>query len=188
MRRISEPVVIPLTPIRFSVTVNKVALKARSSITLTITAKQAHAGRADDRLDLVFEDLSLRTQFLIARPIHLIVGSKADYKALKSKSPYVPKERTTRHPELNIVEGVRPPALTVIPYSITLPFADIPKPLLDTISSGTVSEIKKKLRELFLPQNFDTGSYGRFFQLLLWVEEHKQSYSVFFFCSPLAED
>ncbi|KAK0229484.1 RNA helicase [Armillaria nabsnona] len=167
-----------MRPTPFSVTVNKVALKARSPITLTITAKQAHAGRADDRLDLVFEDLSLHTQFLIARPIHLIVGSKADYKALKSKSPYVPKERTTCHPELNIVEGVRPPALTVIPYSITLPFADIPKPLLDTISSGTVSEIKKKLKDLFLPQNLDTGSYGRFFQLLLWVEEHKQSYDL----------
>ncbi|KAK0437214.1 RNA helicase [Armillaria borealis] len=167
-----------MRPTPFSVTVNRVALKARSPITLTVTAKQAHAGRADDRLDLVFEDLSLHTQFLIARPIHLIVGSKADHKALKPKSVYVSRERTTRHPELNIVEGVRPPALTVIPYSITLPFADIPKPLLDTISSGTVSEIKRKLQQLFLPHNFDTGSYGRFFQLLLWVEEHKESYDL----------
>ncbi|KAK0477928.1 P-loop containing nucleoside triphosphate hydrolase protein [Armillaria novae-zelandiae] len=167
-----------MRPTPFSVTVNRVKLKARSPITLTVTAKQAHAGRADDRLDLVFEDLSLGTQFLIARPIRLIVGSKADYKSLKAKSPYIPKERTTRHPELNIVEGVRPPALTVIPYSITLPFADIPKPLLDTISSGTVSGIKKKLQELFLPRNFDTGSYARFFQLLLWVEEHKQSHDL----------
>ncbi|KAK0452091.1 uncharacterized protein EV420DRAFT_691604 [Desarmillaria tabescens] len=167
-----------MRPTPFSVTVNRVVLKAGSPISLTVTAKQTQAGRADDRLDLVFEDLNLHTQFLIARPIHLIVGSKADYKALKPKSAYVSRERTTRHPELNIVEGVRPPALTVIPYSITLPFADIPKPLLDTISSGTVSEITKKLKDLFLPPSIDTSSYGRFYQVLLWVEEHKQSYDL----------
>ncbi|KAK0204297.1 P-loop containing nucleoside triphosphate hydrolase protein [Desarmillaria ectypa] len=167
-----------IRPTPFFVTVDKIALKRGKPITLTITAKQAHAGRASDRLDLVFEDLNLRTQFLIARPIHLIVGSKADHKALKPKSAYVPRERTSRHPELSIVEGVRPPALTVIPYSIPLPFADIPNPLLDTISSGTVSEITRKLKELFLPQSIDTNSYGRFYQVLLWVEEHKQSYDL----------
>ncbi|PBK68587.1 RNA helicase [Armillaria solidipes] len=166
------------TPTPFSVTADKKALKAGHPITLTVIAKQTHSGRAEDRLDLVFEDLSLRTQFIISRPIHLIVGSKADHKALKPKSAYVPRERATRHPELNVVEGVQPPALTVIPYSIPLSFANIPKPLLDTISSGTVPEITKKVKELFLPQTFDGGSYGRFYQILLWVEEHKQSHDL----------
>ncbi|KAG7441319.1 P-loop containing nucleoside triphosphate hydrolase protein [Guyanagaster necrorhizus] len=165
-------------PTPFTVTVNNTALSLARTIILTVTAKQNHVGRAEDRLDLIFEDLTLRTQFIISRPIYLIVGSKADHKALKPKSAYIPTERTTRHPELQIVEGVRPPALTVIPYSITLPFADIPKPLLDTISSGTVPEITKKVKELYLPQSIDGASYGRFYQILLWVEEHKQSHDL----------
>ncbi len=98
----------------------------------------------------------------------MIVGSKADHKALKSKSSYVPGALTAHHPELHVIEGVQPPALTVIPYSIRLAFYDTPQLLLDTISSGTVVEITKKLKELFIQPSIDTGLYGQFFQTLLW--------------------
>lgn len=135
--------------------------------------KQSHIGRYQDRVEFMFEDIQLQKRFLICRTLQAIVGSKADHQLLQPKAPYVPKERLVRQPELTVVEGIAPPSLTVIPYVFKLPQANIPKPLLSTLSNGSVSETVKSVRRMFLPSVLNSDSYARHFKHLLWVEEFR---------------
>ncbi|KAG7441318.1 RNA helicase [Guyanagaster necrorhizus] len=150
-------------------------LKYSQSVTVTVSACQKFPGRADDRLELVFEDQQLNTRFIICRPIHIIVGDSAAHKALQPKTQYVPRKRTTRHPETTVVEGERPPALGAVLYIVKLPKYDIPKNLYATLATGSVSEVAKRLREMFLPPTIEGASYGRHFRHLIWTEEFKSS-------------
>jgi len=141
---------------------------------LKITFQQPHIGRYEDRLELLFEDTQLKKQFIISRTLKAIVGNKTDHEALKPKSPYIPRPRTTRQPEKKIVEGVAPPALDAIPYVGRLPRAEIPKPLLSVLSgSETVAQQIAHIRRVFIPQILNSDTYGRHFKHLLWIEEFK---------------
>lgn len=124
-------------------------------------------------MELVFEDVRLKTRFVIARTLRIIVGSQEDHDSLKPKSPYVPRKQTVRQPETSIIEGVAPPALKAIPYVDQLPIAEIPKPLAVTLSTGKVSEIIGRIRQTYLPSNFASSTYARHFKYLLWIEEHR---------------
>lgn len=159
-------------------------VKYRQSVVLTISGAQKFPGRADDRLELVFEDQQLNTQFIICRPIHITVGDSAAHKALQPKAPYVPKIRTTRHPETKVVEGEKPPALGAVPYVVKLPKFDIPKNLLTTLATGSVPETVRRLREIFLPPTIEGASYGRHFRHLIWVEEYKSSRDLEYYDIP----
>lgn len=160
-------------------------MKYRQPVVLTIFGSQKFPGRADDRLELVFEDQQLNTQFIICRPIHIIVGDSAAHKALEPKAPYIPKKRMARHPETKVVEGERPPALGAVPYVVKLPKFDIPKNLHATLATGSVPETVRRLREMFLPPTIEGASYGRYFRHLIWVEEFKsRSVRYFYACLP----
>jgi helicase MOV-10 len=139
---------------------------------LKVTFRQPHIGRYQDRAEFLFEDLQLNKRFLISRTLRAIVGSKADHQLLQPKAPYVPRERLTRQPEVTVVEGVDPPSLKAVPYVFKLPTADIPKPLLSTLSSsGTFSEGIKRVKHVFLPSTLNSDTYARHFKHLLWIEE-----------------
>ncbi|KAK0204308.1 P-loop containing nucleoside triphosphate hydrolase protein [Desarmillaria ectypa] len=150
-------------------------LKYRQPLELTVGGCQKFPGRAEDRVELVFEDQQLNTQFIICRPIYIIVGDPEAHKALQPKTPYVPRKRTARHPETTIVEGERPPALGAVPYVVKLPKSNIPKNLHASLATGSVQEIVKRLRETFLPPTIEGASYGRHFRHLIWAEEFKSS-------------
>ncbi|KAK0191915.1 RNA helicase [Armillaria mellea] len=159
-------------------------VKYRKSMVLTISGAQKFPGRAGDRLELVFEDQQLNTQFIICRPIHIIVGDSAAHKALQPKAPYIPKKRTTRHPETKVVEGEKPPALGAVPYVVKLPKFDIPKNLHATLATGSVPETVRRLREMFLPPTIEGASYGRHFRHLIWAEEYKSSLDLEYYDIP----
>ncbi|KAM6492610.1 P-loop containing nucleoside triphosphate hydrolase protein [Amanita muscaria] len=142
-------------------------------VTIQVAFKQKHVGRCEDRLEMVFEDVQLAKRFLISKSLSAIVGNKADHEALKAKAPYVPQPRTSREPENDVVEGVQPPATKAVPYVDRLPHAYIPSPLLSTLSSGTTGDIVARVRRTFLPREFSSETYARFFKHLLWIEEYR---------------
>jgi helicase MOV-10 len=151
-------------------------LTSRNPIQLTIAFKQTHIGRYEDRLELVFEDIQIKKRFFIARTLKAIVGNKADHEALQPKAPYVPRTRSRRNviAEKDIVEGVKPPALNAIRYVVVLPKAKIPTHLHNILAgSETTAKVTATVRKVFMPQVFNSDTYGRHFKHLLWAEEFK---------------
>ncbi|KAK0452100.1 P-loop containing nucleoside triphosphate hydrolase protein [Desarmillaria tabescens] len=142
-------------------------LKYRQPLELTVAGCQNFPGRADDRVELAFEDQQLNTQFIICRPIHIIVGDPEAHRALQPKTPYVARKRTARHPETKI-----------------LPKYDIPKNLHATLATGSVPEVVRRLREMFLPPTIEGASYGRHFRHLIWAEEFKSSQDLEYYDIP----
>ncbi|KIK60715.1 hypothetical protein GYMLUDRAFT_261292 [Collybiopsis luxurians FD-317 M1] len=149
-------------------------ITSRSPLTFSIKVSQAHLGRAEDRLELLFEDVKLQSRFMITRPVLVIVGSQADHKLLKPKVPYVPRKRTEKQPETNIIEGEAPPSTKAIPYVGKLPLARIPKDLADTLGTGSMKEILNLVRRLYLPPVLNSESYSGHFRHLLWMEEFQR--------------
>lgn len=153
---------------------------SRSPIQLAVSFKEPFIGRYEDRLELVFEDTQLNKKFVIARSLKVIVGNKAEHEALQPKTAYVPRTRSTHKiiPEQDIVEGVKPPALNAIRYVISLPKATIPTHLHNILaSSETTAKVVSTVRQVFMPQDFNSDTYGRHFKQLLWVEEFKSEYA-----------
>ena len=138
-----------------------------------VTFQQALRGRYQDRLEITFEDLSLRQRFIIVRAINVVVGSKADYEVLKPVAPYVPRKPVRRTPETEILPGDPPPALTAIKWVATLPLALIPRAVSSALSTGHVQNIVAQLQRTVLPPSMNADTYSRHFKALLWIEEHQ---------------
>ncbi|KAJ3714461.1 P-loop containing nucleoside triphosphate hydrolase protein [Lentinula raphanica] len=146
-------------------------ITSRSSISFAVRMTQAQFGRAEDRLEFLFEDVRLRSRFIITRSLLVTVGSRADHEMLRPKVPYVPRKRTTRHPETNVVEGIAPPSTMAIPYVGKLTIAPIPPNLFNTLSSGSTKEIIARLQRMYLPPVLNSETYSKHFKHLLWTEE-----------------
>lgn len=129
-------------------------------------------------IEFQFMDEQLKKAFVISRTVRVIVGDSTAHEQLKARAPYVPRVRTRRAPETNVVEGVAAPSLNAIPYVTRLPRAAIPPHLLATLalSSHPTRENLESIRRGFLPRVLDSETHGRHFKALLWVEEHKMEY------------
>ncbi|KAF9494839.1 P-loop containing nucleoside triphosphate hydrolase protein [Pleurotus eryngii] len=145
-----------------SMSVTHVALSERKDTTFTVrpiaigvTLRQVYDGTCEDRLEMRFKDEKLGKEFTVSRRLSAVIGNRETLELLRPVAPYVPRQRTTRLAEKELVEGVFPPALKAIPYIGRLPHAHIPTPLATTLSS------------------VDSETYGRFFKNLLWIEEHR---------------
>jgi helicase MOV-10 len=163
---------------RFSFSLEAVTYNESISSTeprsLTYGFEQKHIGRYEDRLELVFEDTQLKKRFVISRLLRAIVGNQAEHEALRPIAPYVPRKRTTRTPESQVVPGVPPPSSTAIPYVSRLPFADIPVNLSNLLTDSQSSEKKlADIKRLYLSGLFSSQTYARHFKCLLWIEEHR---------------
>lgn len=143
---------------------------------------QTHNGRAEDRLELFFQDVQLQSQFMITRPLQVIVGSQADHDMLKPKVPYVPRKRTERQPETDVVEGEAPPSLKAIPYIGKLPQSHIPNHLSISLSAGSTREVILRLQRVFLPSIINSETYAKHFKHLVWTEEFQMEWVIF--CLP----
>lgn len=73
---------------------------------LTISFTQTFRGRYEDRAEILLEDTQLGKEFVIVRPLRVIVGSREDHIALRPTAPYVPRRRTNRAPVTELVPGV----------------------------------------------------------------------------------
>ena len=153
-------------------------LRSSQRITISISFTSTFRGRLQDRIELVFEDQSLSQRFVIVRAIRAISGDREDHEQFQPRAPFVPRQRTSRAPETEVVPGVRPPSLGVVPWIVPLPDAIIPKSLSDAVASGSTKEIIERLRTSFLPMLLNNETYGRHFKTLLWAEEHRMEYAL----------
>ncbi|KAJ7323066.1 P-loop containing nucleoside triphosphate hydrolase protein [Mycena albidolilacea] len=144
-----------------------------ATYSFAVTLRQNHNGRAEDRLEILFEDLQLRKRFIIARILRVIVGNRSDHETLRPVAPYKPRKRTARQPETDVVEGIHPPSLKAVPYVVALPKALIPANLASALSTGSTKSIVDKIRSLFLPSVLDSDTYARHFKTLVWSEEFR---------------
>ncbi|KAF5356561.1 hypothetical protein D9758_008259 [Tetrapyrgos nigripes] len=146
-------------------------ISQRTSIPFNVKVQQNHLGRFQDRLEMVFRDLQSQIGFLIARPLSVIVGNRSDHELLKPKSAYVPRKRTNRDPETEVIEGEIAPALNAIPYIDKLTWASIPKPLYDHLAAGSTKEVVDNLQKMYLPPVVNSSTYSKHFKHLMWAEE-----------------
>ena len=158
---------------RFSVQITG-GLKRHLPLTLNIGFKQPYVGRYQDRLELLFEDTKSKKKFIITRALKAIVGNKGEHEELQPKTPYVPRSTSKRSPVLEVVEGIKPPASSVIPYVGRLPKAHIPTPLEKVLTSkDSEAKMTARIKSSFIPQTFNSKSHGQLFKHLIWIEEFR---------------
>jgi helicase MOV-10 len=143
---------------------------------LTVTFRQSHIGRYNDRVDIVFLDIQRRQRFIVSRTLHAVIGSKADHDLLKPVAPYAPRPRTKREIETEVVPGERPESMNAVPWVVRLLQAKIPKRLFSTLSGSSSSDMMGMLRQGYIPSTLTHKNYGNSFQALLWVEEFQMEY------------
>jgi helicase MOV-10 len=159
------------------------AVRSSSAIQYRVSFTSSFRGRYQDRLEFVFEDRTIDQRFVIVRNVHGIAGERAAYESLQPTAPYIPRKWTLRTREVDVVKGVRPPALSAIPWVIPLPEAAIPKTLSEAVASGALRDILERLRWSFLPALFNSQTYDRHWKYLLWVEEIRMEYVPLLICT-----
>ncbi|TCD60518.1 hypothetical protein EIP91_009945 [Steccherinum ochraceum] len=170
---------IALSPFTASVQGVNMTVANGREFRVIIAFRHSNHGKYEDRLEVFFEDLSIRQQFAIVRPLTIIVGNKSDYEELRPKAPYVPRKKTARDDPESIVPGVPPLATSTTRWVTKLPFADIPEKLSKILNSGNLpSEVASGIRKIRLPDRLDAESYPRHFQELLWIEEFKMQHDL----------
>ncbi len=144
------------------------------NVVIPIDFSRTLRGICTDRVEIYFEDTKLNQKFTIARSLQAKVGEQAAYAALQPVAPFVPRKRTARAVERDVVEGERPPALNAIPYKIKLPHSPIPDRMLPLLSNkGSIADTVTQLRDAFLPEQLNSSTYGRHYKTLLWAEEYR---------------
>jgi helicase MOV-10 len=144
---------------RFSVTLAGTGSKIEMGkpLRLAVALTEIHIGRYVDRAEFLFQDTQLKQRFMITRSLRAIVGNFAEHQALAPKTPYIPRERTTRKPIRDVVEGVRPPALNAMPYVGKLPMATIPSNLSSVLDSSKVTaNLAPMIKRRFMPSTLNT--------------------------------
>ncbi|KAH8804322.1 RNA helicase [Flagelloscypha sp. PMI_526] len=177
-RRGTSPFVITTSPGRFD---GYISSSQHTKIAVSFT--QTFIGRFKDRIDIILEDIQLQKQFIISRPLEVIVGSRSDHEALRPRAPYKPRRRTARDPEVQVEPGIKPPSLDAVPYVVPLPHANIPGTLKELLARGSGNQVMEDLRKSVLPPILNAQSYGRHEKYLLWIEEAQmerdlQSYDI----------
>jgi helicase MOV-10 len=148
-------------------------VKYGKDLHVVVSFTHSYLGRFDARVEIIFEDTTLRSRFAIVRTVRVVVGDPADHQLLQPVAPFIPRKRTARDPETEVTPGERPPALKAIPWVVTLPKAEIPKAVSTILETGSVSHIVTRLQQSIMPMSLDSTTYGRHFKNLLWIEEHR---------------
>jgi helicase MOV-10 len=148
-------------------------LSYKSQTRLVVTLKQPLRGQFADRLEISFENTTLRQRFVIARHIKAIVGNRAEYELLRPRAPYVAQHRAPREPESDVVAGPPPPATSTVAWVVKLTKAPIPTTLAAILSSGSVRDNLEELRRTVLPAVLDCDTYGSYWKTVIWIEEQR---------------
>lgn len=143
------------------------------TLVVPVAFKRDHLGIYTDRIEFIFKDVQLRQNFVIVRQVRAVVGS-LEYYNLLPKAPYVPKKRTSRDPEVDVVPGDPPPTVNSIKYVVQLPHAHIPERVSHVLKNGgSLANILRQFRSSILPPSNDETTYGRYFKTLIWAEEYR---------------
>jgi helicase MOV-10 len=148
-----------------------VPVRSTQTLRFNVMFASTFRGRYQDRLEFVFEDRALLQRFVIVRTVRAISGEPGAYADLQPSAPYVPRKWAPRTRESNVIPGVRPPALTAVPWVVPLPDAIVPHALADAVSPGPMRDVIGRIRQSFLPSVLNGDTYARHFKTLLWVEE-----------------
>ncbi|KAL0574390.1 hypothetical protein V5O48_007565 [Marasmius crinis-equi] len=147
----------------------------KKPLQLSMTVRQQHIGRCQDRIIFIFIDAEGKT-FLISHSLTLIVGDPDDHAVLKTEAPYVrPPPASKRHPERKVVPGVAPPKSGAIPWKVKLPESNIPEAVAVILGNDTepFRTVLQQVQSNFVPQGLNYTTYSMFFKHLLWIEEIK---------------
>ncbi|PCH44785.1 RNA helicase [Wolfiporia cocos MD-104 SS10] len=142
------------------------------------TFRHSFRGRYQGRIEFTFFDIALGRTFIIVRDIKCTVGNQDEYNSLAPKAPYVPRKRTDRTAETNVVPGIPPPASNAVPYVVKLPHANIPTRISAALMQGSVTRQADQIRASVLPPIVNNGTHGRFYSVLLWVEEFRMEHDL----------
>lgn len=148
-------------------------LSSTRPATVTVSLARRDVGRYQARLELGLENMTTKKRFVILRPVQVIVGDSQLHQQLKAKAPYIPRRPATREPEMNVVQGVKPPALSVITYTTQLPRPEIPPHLSKTLNASSSPWHAQKIKDMFLSLPLHQENHGDFFKILMWIEEHR---------------
>ncbi|KAI5115099.1 hypothetical protein M0805_002344 [Coniferiporia weirii] len=137
-------------------------------------------GRFQGRLELVFEVPSQKRRFVITRPILATVGDKADHEVLMAAMPFIQHKRGREEDITDIIECIPSPTAEDIAWANKIGIYDPPKSLISAAFSdnGKPSQIANAIRLKFMRGSFDTPTYARHFQVMLWIEEEKAKYAL----------
>lgn len=149
---------------------------------INVKFQEDYIGHYQDRIEIELKEKRLKKVFSISRMVYAIVGDPLIHERLKPSQPYIPRIRGPREPETQVIQGVPPPSLQAIPYVSRLPAADIPKHLLSSLAASPTASTEnvQMIQDTFLPKLFDAESHGRYFNILVWIEEHKMEYVLIF--------
>lgn len=144
---------------------------------MTILFHPSFAGRFEDSLELVFFEMRSKTRFIITRPIVATVGSKSDHEQLKPKAPYVRRPFVRPAIEGPIIRSLRPPAWSPVKWVGLLPEfkapAELIKAAFDSRKRDRDASLKGAILKDFMPASFNVDTYGKYFQVLLYIEEER---------------
>ncbi|THV07178.1 P-loop containing nucleoside triphosphate hydrolase protein [Dendrothele bispora CBS 962.96] len=143
---------------------------------LVVTFHPSYAGRYEDVIELVFWDRKLRQRFVIHRRVSAIVGDKEDHDLLKPKSPYVRRRRRTPlQIDGPVKKSLRPTAWTKTEWKTRLDKYDVPTQVTDVLYKRGIHSRREALERVkgLIPSYFTVSSYGKRFQLMLYLEEEQ---------------
>jgi len=141
-------------------------------------------GRYQDRVEFIFDNVSLGQTFTIGRPVQAVVGVAAELEILRPTAPYEPPKPRVREPEGQVIEGERPSALAKINWVVTLPEAGVPDYIPSALERGVRTEQIQRVQRILLPRVLNEETYGKHWKTLLWVEEFQMK-SVQFNYAPV---
>jgi helicase MOV-10 len=132
-------------------------------------------GRYNALVEVKFRDHMTRREFSIVRSLRAIVGDSADHATLAASTPYASPNRGRRAIVNEFVPGERPPAFRKNPYRRRIDQYSIPQDLLDALTTGSkeIEDVVMRVRNQFIPNVFDSDTYGDFMSNLLWIEEQR---------------
>jgi helicase MOV-10 len=157
-------------------------VKPNNARTLSIQFHPSFDGEYEDVLELIFLDHSARNRFLITRKLCAVVGSEADYKQLKPKAAYIRRKPAPFQFDGPIIRTLRPPTWGPIEWISRLPEFKSPENLIRVAfgsHSGSYTKSILQAVNQFLPSSFTVNTYGKHFQVLLYIEDEQMRFVLF---------
>ncbi|KAJ6608222.1 P-loop containing nucleoside triphosphate hydrolase protein [Mycena sp. CBHHK59/15] len=163
---------------KFSVSLAGKSKWVRHNEARTIAVKffPSFDGEYEDVLELLFLDVGTKRRFLITRKIRAVVGSQEDYDQLKPKSAYSRRKPAPFQFNGPIIRSLRPPTWGPIQWVGRLqeykPPDDLIRVAFGSQAGPNSRAIMAGVRQ-FLPPSFTPNTYGKHFQVMLYIEDEQ---------------
>ncbi|KIY67230.1 P-loop containing nucleoside triphosphate hydrolase protein [Cylindrobasidium torrendii FP15055 ss-10] len=142
---------------------------------VSVTFQPSYAGRFDDTLELQFFDRAQKKKFIIHRSVSATVGDRADYEQLKPTAPYSKRRQRNISLDGPVKRSLRPAEWTPTEWKTRLGFFDIPAHIVRAVYTpeGYLRPDALKSALALMPSSFTCPTYGKRYQVMLWIEEQQ---------------